>query len=396
MTATEIVRVLRYSDFGEVGDIVVGLDSPKSGQVLQNNMLNLAGWIVSKTNSVKEVILTDDTGEKRFALNTHRSDVLNSYQTYFQDGQDTICGFNYTISISGGAQVWVSVDNEVYLFLDVRREEIGQLGAEDIFQRTVEFLVENRGGEIPASLLQTDNKSQSELIAAIWNIALICYTKKPNPELNKALAGFRQKYGVEAVAGLKETLNKQILYPLELELTHHGATRTFRFWREEEIDSHLSDVHEFLNRLSKMGYPSFIFFGTLLGAIRDNSLISHDDDVDTVCVLPGVEGTKTSEYVQQMAELLVGAGGKVYGDYPYHRHVSIGRRAFDVFLGVDLGRSATIYSYKTISCPREELFSLKSFDFRERTYQIPQEPERLLERYYGPNWRVPDRNFYDK
>ena len=396
MTSTKIARVVRNTNFGEKGSIVVGLDAPKTGHILQNNTLVLAGWIITRKNVPKELILKDAHGEQRLALNTDRSDVVNNNQTYFEDGQGPMCGFRHTIKSNGPVQISIAVGDEVYPFLDVKSEDMKPLKAEDIIDRTVDFFVEMGGGEVPEILFRSREKSEVSMIVDIWSIAEICQEQRPGVKLSQALASFRNTYGVAINGQLKEALNQKILFARERELTHHGAMRTFRFWSEDEIDTHLEDVSTFLDRMSEIGLPSFIFFGTLLGVVRDNSLIQHDDDIDTVCILPATEGTTIAEYIERLSENLSKAGAKVTGNYPHHRHASLGRRAFDVFLGVDYGDTITIYSYKTISCARSDIFPMRSLSFRKNTYQVPKNSTHLIELYYGPAWRTPDKNFYDK
>jgi hypothetical protein len=145
-----------------------------------------------------------------------------------------------------------------------------------------------------------------------------------------------------------------------------------------------------------MGYPSFIFFGTLLGVVRDDALIPHDDDIDTICMLPEQVGANEGDYILQLEALLKEAGATVRGQYPYHRHVSIGRGSFDVFLGIEGKTTQTLYSWRTMTCDRDQLFPLKPRQFRDQEFLVPSDEEALLERYYGRTWRIPDKNFYDK
>lgn len=388
-----IVGVVRRRDFGANGDLLVGLDSPNIGQIFSGDTLSLAGWVMTREKQEIELQVVDDRGTQRLLLNSSRSDLQASSPSYFQNGQSPTCGFRHSLPISKNMGVSIVAGDAVHPFLEVSFERLDGIDDNQLFDRVIKtYMVSDK---VSKPLLSDQGADKAAIVTDVWRVAAICDAQKNNQEITSALTQFRQKYGVEAVALLKERLNQRIFFPRQRELTHHGAMRTFRFWDEAEIDEHLADVAGFLEHLGKMGYPSFIYCGTLLGILRDNSLIPHDDDIDTICMLPMDPDMTVPDYVKRMEEVLIEAGAKVSGDYPHHRHVSVGKRSFDVFLGVDYGENLTLYSYRTISCPREEVYPQIPLDFRDCTYQVPQISEKLMERYYGPTWRIPDKNFYD-
>ncbi len=395
MNIAKIVQVERNTDFGSPGNLIVGLDSPKSGQILNGDEVSISGWILSKENVPAVLEIKDENGERRLEMNVDRADVTNNNTTHFPRKGGAYCGFRHFMPVKGKVEVSIISGDRSYPFFQMDSTPLASLDIKALCNATVDAFIAAKGGPRPENS-HADNTKEAAIIEEVWSIAEVCHTKRPNPDLISRLTQFRRHHGVAAVAMLKESLNRKILYPQDHELTHHGAMRTFRFWSDTEIDTHLDDVHGFLSKLNAVNYPSFIFFGTLLGVIRDNQLIPHDDDIDTVCILPAMADATIPDYTQRMADILKEAGGRVVGNYPHHRHVSLGRRAFDVFLGVDYGETVTLYSYKTVTCPRSEIFPMDELEFRGKTYQAPASSEKAIARYYGPEWRTPDKNFYDK
>ena len=136
----------------------------------------------------------------------------------------------------------------------------------------------------------------------------------------------------------------------------------------------------------------FICYGTLLGCIRANDFIEHDDDID-VCFLAGGNSldAAATEFAQIVASLrALGETVTVVSQIQFHWRLA--GIEIDVFMAwMEGGR---LYSYnvgRDFSIDR--IYPLVRQKFKGRDVLIPRDPEGLLEVIYGPNWRIPDPHF---
>ena len=136
----------------------------------------------------------------------------------------------------------------------------------------------------------------------------------------------------------------------------------------------------------------FICYGTLLGCIRANDFIEHDDDID-VCFLAGGNSldAAATEFAQIVASLrALGETVTVVSQIQFHWLVA--GIEIDVFMAwMEGGR---LYSYnvgRDFSIDR--IYPLVRQKFKGRDVLIPRDSEGLLEVIYGPNWRIPDPHF---
>jgi hypothetical protein len=79
-------------------------------------------------------------------------------------------------------------------------------------------------------------------------------------------------------------------------LTSHGYKKSLDFIDQNKLFNGLGD---FVKKSNDAGYKIFAASGTLLGAVRDSKLISHDDDVDFGVLL---NGNNLDEIIQSMKD----------------------------------------------------------------------------------------------
>src|SRR5699024_9419136 len=61
------------------------------------------------------------------------------------------------------------------------------------------------------------------------------------------------------------------------------------------------------------GYDAFIFYGTLLGQVRENDFIGHDDDFDAAYLSKAKDGPTAASELRDIAYALIDSGFQVQG-----------------------------------------------------------------------------------
>lgn len=129
----------------------------------------------------------------------------------------------------------------------------------------------------------------------------------------------------------------------------------------------------------------FLISGTLLGAIRENKILSHDNDIDV--------GVWEKDLSQTLRDTITTSG--FFEEVPNRsgsllkvRHVN--GAALDIFKHTVDGEHCYHEGVKIRWT--NSLFSLKSYQFLGATFMIPTNPEKYLTENYG-NWIKSVKNF---
>ena len=136
--------------------------------------------------------------------------------------------------------------------------------------------------------------------------------------------------------------------------------------------------------LNKANITFGLIYGTLLGAIRENNFIAHDEDTD-VFVLDEDRG----KVLDALFELK-------------KRGLVVGRYEEDLISFVRDDEYIDIYFFKKnifgnrtangAYIEAKYLENLKKIEFLGEPFSVPERSEELLEKLYGEDWRVPREN----
>ena len=136
----------------------------------------------------------------------------------------------------------------------------------------------------------------------------------------------------------------------------------------------------------------FICYGTLLGCIRNNDFIPHDDDVD-VCFLADGQGLDAAvDEFRQVIKTLTDIGQRIVFDSGGQFHWLVQETWLDIFMAWMEGDKLYMYNAGGIFS-RNQIYPLGECEFKGRQVLIPNDAEAMLELIYGPRWRIPDPSF---
>ena len=136
------------------------------------------------------------------------------------------------------------------------------------------------------------------------------------------------------------------------------------------------------------GLQFILFYGTLLGAIREHDFITHDEDIDIV-----MRKEDRPRFLSLLFELR-DMGFEVVRDEP-RGILSIMRKGeyIDVYWYETYVEDPRLKYCSRNICKKEYIDELAEFDFLGRLFFVPKDYIAFLVYYYGKNWTVPVKQF---
>jgi len=163
---------------------------------------------------------------------------------------------------------------------------------------------------------------------------------------------------------------------------------------------------KFFSNLMNEKCEYFLFFGTLLGLVRDKRPIKGDDDVDFYV---------NKNHYAFVKDMLSGLGIPInYGEWPNNTEDFI--QANCVIEGIEVRADFYFYDNETdinfvkekwnflgkpenpsniLKVPKPLIFPLKKITWQDTTLYIPMHPEIICEMLYGINWNIPQQKGVD-
>lgn len=211
----------------------------------------------------------------------------------------------------------------------------------------------------------------------------------------RSLEKIRELHAVQGKPECFEAFWRELRTLLDpLTLTSHGYTRSLARRDESAV---WQGVQAITAELEALGHRAFINSGTLLGAVRECSLIGHDDDVDLAVILRGEDaGSIAAEWVD--LRLRLAAQGLLDASFEERRemHCKLRRAAgvsVDLFPAWVMDGQAFVWPHTFGDVPASALLPLGSMDIAGASVPVPRDSEALLAVNYGPDWRNPDPTF---
>lgn len=173
---------------------------------------------------------------------------------------------------------------------------------------------------------------------------------------------------------------------------------TFETRERADIDGLVAAVEAVLAALRRAGVEPFVAYGTLLGAVREGTVLGHDSDADIGYVSDHGAPVDVVRESFRLQREVVGLGYEVvrYSGAAFKVMVPEGdsvKRGLDVFGGfLDAGR-LYLMGEIGVDFERDWIFPLTTATLEGVEVPVPAQPDKLLEATYGAAWRVPDPVF---
>lgn len=150
---------------------------------------------------------------------------------------------------------------------------------------------------------------------------------------------------------------------------------------KEKAKENLSLLKRICN---KHNLDFILFFGTLLGAIREHDFISHDEDIDIVMPISDIERFKDILFILR-------ENGFEVARFERRGFISIIRNGeyIDIYFFSPYTEDKRLTTCICELCEVKYINNTTQMKFQGEFYTIPKESETLLEFLYGKNWRTP-------
>ena len=191
-------------------------------------------------------------------------------------------------------------------------------------------------------------------------------------------------------ASVKKLLNERMFHRMQLEFTSHGIFKSFRFWKQEAQESYLQYAIDATNMLQGCSKDVCLGYGSVLGLVREQAFIPHDDDLDIIMTLPAEDFSTFKAAIEHVKSYAESAGFTLWkGKFPAHfKLLSPNWVSLDIFVGFKEGDFVSWLPGPRGTLRYDEVFPPISADLYGKSCLIPRNPFSYLEKVYGPEWHT--------
>jgi hypothetical protein len=157
-----------------------------------------------------------------------------------------------------------------------------------------------------------------------------------------------------------------------------------------------NDLLKLISILQDEGQQVFINSGTLLGAVREESFIGHDDDIDLGLILTAED---ERDVVQEFISVYRLLSARPELDIKTSFNSPVLKITFPSDVVVDLfptwikSDKVFVWPHTCGELNETDLLPLKKIKLSGIKFPAPAEPEKMLELNYGCSWTKPDADF---
>jgi len=160
----------------------------------------------------------------------------------------------------------------------------------------------------------------------------------------------------------------------------------------------------------KCGVLAYLNGGTLLGAIRNNDVIPHDNDYDINILVPGDTGDEVRKNLVNICKILKENGllyamfikgkskqfdtqEKDYINSSGQMHISSPDKKVCIDVWVSCFINDDYYSIQNIYkiMKKSDVVPLTVSSIRGIEFKVPKDSEKILKHLYGEDWKVPQK-----
>ena len=175
----------------------------------------------------------------------------------------------------------------------------------------------------------------------------------------------------------------------QIVLSKHSLNRSRL---QQKRDQYLTAIREAVNLFKRLEVDLILFYGTLLGAIREDDFIAHDDDVDLMIINAASSEAEALEKKDQIIAALRKLNIRVLDIRKFGFHIILNKCNLDIFICWENGGGVSLQMerFKIRTIPSRILQPASTIKFRGIDFPAPAQPEEFLRERYGENWDKSD------